>query len=909
MAGTVQKKIKWSKGQVVPELVERTDLESYDSSAQVMKNVISTVFGGVRSRYGTKYIDAITNLNNAEPTNITSDMFDDTSDFTSNNYKTIEAIGSDRVLALIDYGSNEMGLATFVIKNIRTIPFKLEYKEGGTYTHNFHEGNYRIEIVGGGAGANGGYYYWGGGSGAYAYGEKNLSAGEHTVVVGSKGGYGQNGNPSSFEGEVAGGGYKKGSGVAPGGSGGVATVFEFTGRNGYTGGFGNAIASDAVGGISAYDGTVTGYGAGGSRSGYPTPVEGVDGYASFELLDTTTNIIIDASTNGTEWVTIGEYEISSATRDIEKEINYKYRYIRVSVDTEDPYIVNGLSFQYIREGLSSVGEKTLVRLEPFVYNDTDKYLMVLTNEKIQVYKDDENIAVITATGLSNEYFQTLKTTQKDDTIIFTHEDMYPKILKRTGVDTFVFGDLDLQNIPYTLFGSETTTSKSVGITPSDVEGAIKLTADSSVFDSSWVGQYVDGNGGRMKITEYISGTVVNGYTVIPFYTKDKITSWNYISGYEKVWSVSRGYPRTCLFAQQRLWFGGSKGKPSTVWASRLGDYFNFKNSGNYDNDAIDVDLLTNDVIVNMVDNRGLHIFTTGQEISSKEGTYTPDKISFTTNTRNGSIGTISPVILSGNVLYVEKNGKSLLNYVYDDSQAAYVSDNVSMLSNLVNAPVAMSAEINSSKDRGDLLYVVMADGTMTVGCIVLSQNVKSLSEFKTSGEIKDVCCLRDDVYILVQRNGRACLEKIVSGSLCDSFETRYVTTSTVEGLYRQSGNYVYVWSDTKLYGKYRVVEQQITLDKVPNENVYIGIAYDYEVEGNPIAIAHKTTSIKKRIATADVLCKDTPYLTFCGQKKKGKDEYKFYACTKYDNDVRYNIRGEFYPMQILSLQLNINYEG
>jgi hypothetical protein len=139
-------------------------------------------------------------------------------------------------------------------------------------------------------------------------------------------------------------------------------------------------------------------------------------------------------------------------------------------------------------------------------------------------------------------------------------------------------------------------------------------------------------------------------------------------------------------------------------------------------------------------------------------------------------------------------------------------------------------------------------------------------------------------------------------------ERRYVTSDTISGLYRQKGSIVYVWSDNKVYGRFKIIDDSIELPTVPNEYCNIGIAYEYEVEGNPISINYKTTSIKKRISTADALCKETEYLTFCGQKKKGKDQYKFYACTKYDNDVRYNIKGEFYPMQILSLQLNINYE-
>jgi len=920
MAGTIQKKIKWSKGQIVPELVERADMAMFDSSAQKMDNVVSTVFGGVRSRYGTKYIDVITGLNEGEPTSITSDIFNDTTHFTDNTYKTASTIGANRILGVVDYGSNESTTSVITVKNIGVLPYTGEITSG-TSTLSLNHGLYEIIVVGGGGGSSDG---GNAGAGAYWKGTVNLEEDTSTTFVVGNGGAGcaayarnnsghKGGNSSATITDVA-------TITAPGGE--QAYNSRGNNRGGYT------YAPTLSGAYETIDQSYKqlgrnkswygGYGKGGSRVGETDAgIAGGKGYIKYTLLDTTLTLDVYYSMDGVEWTLATSEIITSATRDIEYRSEYRYRYWKFEINTEEETLPQGLSFQYIRDDISSFGDTTSAKLVPFVYNNSDKYLFVLTDETIQIFKDDSLLTVVTATGLKKEYFDELKFTQKDDTVVFTHADMYPKILKRTGEDTFTFGDLDLQNIPYTLFGAESTTTKSVGITPSEMEGAIKITADSSVFDISWVGQYIDGNGGRVKITEYISGTVVNGITIIPFYTKDKITSWSYISGYVPVWgyenpsdttSTNHGYPRTCLFAQQRLWFGGSKDKPSTVWASRLGDYYNFKNSGNYDNDSIDVDLLTNDVIVNMVDNRGLHIFTTGEEVTAAEGTYTPDKISFTTNTRNGSIARVNPVILSGNVCYIEKNGKSLLNYVYDDSQAAYVSDNVSMLSNLVNHPVAMDAEINSSKDRGDFLYMVLDDGTMVVGCLVLSQDIKSLSLFKTSGDIKDVACLIDETYLIVERNGRACLEKITLGNICDSQERRYITSNTIGGLYRQNGTVVYVWSDNRIYGRFDLVGDVIELPSVPNEYCNIGIAYEYEVEGNPISINYKTTSIKKRIATADALCKNTEYLTFCGQKKKGKDQYKFYACTKYDNDVRYNIKGEFYPMQILSLQLNINYE-
>ena len=211
----------------------------------------------------------------------------------------------------------------------------------------------------------------------------------------------------------------------------------------------------------------------------------------------------------------------------------------MDLDATNDNIATTMSLQYATLYNGSYS-KVPVKLVDFLYNNSDKYVLMITNEHIDVFKDDEVIAEVVASGLSQNYFKELKWAYKDDTIVFTHPSMQPKILKRMSNGSWTWSNLSISNIPYTTFTGETSATKSVGITPSDVEGTVKITADSSVFDSGYVGQMIDGNGGRVKITEYVSGTVVNGYTIIPFYTKDKISSWKYISGYEAVWSVVKG---------------------------------------------------------------------------------------------------------------------------------------------------------------------------------------------------------------------------------------------------------------------------------------------------------------------------------------------------------------------------------
>ena len=912
MGKTLQKKVKFSKGQVSPELIERTDLEFYDSSAQKMKNVISTVFGGVRSRKGTKYIDYITNVDEATPTTVTSDVFSDTTHFTDLTPVQSNTVGNNRLFASFDYGADESGYCRIEIKNAKVIPLVKEYKNPGTYRENLVEGDCTIRLVGGGGG--GAHARWGvwnsnhsGGSAAKCEGTIHITEGTYSIIVGAGGNgvytadtgqyiYAGNGGNTSFANQVAGGGYgawaRTGSGdpVGANGAGGTYTVSSgVTGQNGTTGSttgwFGN-------------------YGAGGNNGGG----NGTGGYARIELHNLQYTLKFYGSSDNNEWVELGTRSISTTTSDISVPSAHRYRYVKIEVEYTGS-IPTKFAFDYIRNDLSTSNQAELpVKMHKFIYNNEERYLLVLCDEMIQIFKDDVLVQIVTATGMTQSLIRNVKLAYKDDTIILTHPEMPPKQLQRQTNGTWVWSTFTIKNTPYYLFGNESTSTKTVSITPSGLEGSIKITAASSIFDSSWVGQYIDGNGGRVRITEYTSGTVVKGVTVIPFYTTDAIASWTYISGYEAVWSASRGYPSTCLFAQQRLWFGGSKSLPSHIWASRLDDYNNFKNAGNYENDAIDVTMLTNNRIMNMIEQRGIHIFTSGDEWTIQEGTYSPDKINIVKNTNNGSIN-LTPAILSGVVVFVEKNGKSLLSYIYNYDQASFITENISLFSSLIKKPVAFDTEVNSSKDKSDFIYLVLQDGTMLTGCLLLDQKIISISEYVTDGAIKDVCCLLDEVYLLVDRDGTLCLEKITNVPT-DCTKKELVTTSSIEGLYYYFGKYVYVYSDTKNYGKYLVQGETLYLDSIPNEEVNIGVAYDYRLESNPLAVNGKTTSIKKRISKATVTCKDTRKLEFNGQKKESKDDnFDFYSCTKYGNDVRYVIKGEFTPAEILSVLLNINYEG
>lgn len=495
-----------------------------------------------------------------------------------------------------------------------------------------------------------------------------------------------------------------------------------------------------------------------------------------------------------------------------------------------------------------------------------------------------------------------------------HEiEIFDKVVSEWTVSTMV-----LRNIPKYNFDGDVTTAKTSTITPDTTDGLVTITSSASDFTTASVGQFIDGGGGRAKITEYVSGTKVRGITIIPFYTIDPFSTWNYITGYESVWSDTRSYPNTCLFYQGRLWFGGTKYRLGTIWGSRVNDFNNFLNVGNYSNDAIDVTISGNQPveILELYPNRGIQVFCSGSEWIIPEGNLTPDGISITRNTANGIKRGIRPVDIAGVTMFIEKNGKSLLSFVYDLSQNAYATSLLSRLTPLINNAVDMDVTYNSTQNEANYLYVVNSDGSMAVACMILDQKINSYVKFVTTdGLFKSVCVVGDDVFVVVTRDTGTFIEKFEADVLVDNRRLP-VSVSLIEG------GQVLVTIDSKFIGQslqFYMGEQDLGI-AVTNgsaqvllsytgtyQQIYYGTPIYYELISNKIAVNGQTGSIIKRISEAIIETLNTLRVTFCGQTLRNKDTYQFNGVTSPDRDPRFTITGNFYPIEVLSILLRINY--
>lgn len=283
------------------------------------------------------------------------------------------------------------------------------------------------------------------------------------------------------------------------------------------------------------------------------------------------------------------------------------------------------------------------------------------------------------------------------------------------------------------------------------------------FKPAAVNQYVNvlTGFGRARIIEYLTDTTVRAYVEVPFFDTSAITSGNWESehGYEDTWSATRGWPRSVTFHEGRLYFGGSKGRPSTIWGSRVSGFFDFSPNEALDDDAVEATLDTGtfNAIVDIYAGRHLQVFTTGAEFyvpQALDEPITPANLIVKQQTAFGMKPGIRIQNIDGSSLYIQRQGKALQEFVFSDTVNAYTSAKISLLSShLLKSPEEMAVRVATSTDEGDRLLIVNGDdGSIACYTILRAQEVIAPSEWTTDGEFISVGVDIDDIYTVVKRN-------------------------------------------------------------------------------------------------------------------------------------------------------------
>ena len=537
-----------------------------------------------------------------------------------------------------------------------------------------------------------------------------------------------------------------------------------------------------------------------------------------------------------------------------------------------------------------------IRLVPFEFSTTQAFMLAFvkydtTNTRVFFFANGIQITNINGSG--NDYLvcalgdidlDRMYFTQSADTLILVHEDMSPKsIVRGANNSTWTFSTISLTS-PKVAF-SLSTSNPSATITPDAIDGTVEVTASTSVFTSSHVDQYINVlNGfGRARIIEQVSGTVVKVMTELPFFKADEAIAsgaWELEEGYEDAWSVSRGYPRTCSFHEGRLYFGGSKTLPNTLFGSKVADFFNFKSAEALDDDAILVNMNTDSVnaITAMRSGRDLQIFTKDAEFFVPQADLdpiTPSNIVIKNATRRGSKEGVKPVMAEGGTLFIQREGKALREFLFSDVDLNYQANNISLLaSHLLKTPRAMALRVATSTDDGDLLLIPNDDdGTMAVFSILRSQNVVAPAEFITDGSFLDVAVDGPDIYTVVKRtinsstkyyieifdDQRTTDSNIQYFSGASSPDQSLPTNTNCSSLSHLEGKTVNVVRDDFVLTDKTVSSGAITIDAVPTSYVEV-----VTLPAEPKLSSGVVVSRKRRILEATTLVDRTQNLAVNG---------------------------------------------
>jgi hypothetical protein len=526
------------------------------------------------------------------------------------------------------------------------------------------------------------------------------------------------------------------------------------------------------------------------------------------------------------------------------------------------------------------------RLENFSFNIEQNYLIVFSQQRMQVYKDGVLQTDINGSGLDYlptgwilSEIQEFDYIQSADTAIVTHPDEETKVITRTSDNEWFINGAPFTNIPQYDFNdasSPTPTSEIQTINfANHTEGdRYKIALEGILTEElTFAG---DDSTNEENIRQALQNLINTGFsgisvdtitpldtyevtfaeedakpwefmTITPIYTVNSAFSCatartqTGVSRAEDTWSATRGWPTSCTFHEGRLFFGGSKSRPATLWGSKVGDFFNFDKGSALDDEAIEVTLDTDQVnaIQSVFSNRTLQIFTSGGEFYVPESPITPTGIAVSPQSNLGS-KRVRPATVDGLTLFPQRTGRAIMQFAFLDAVKANQSTSVSVqAAHLIKNPVKMAVSRGTDSTDANYVYILNSDGTMTVYNTLAAEEVSGFNPWETTGDIKSVAVVDDEVNLLVERDidGNVVYHIEVEDEDLNTDCSVYDTTDDDEitELGHLEGETVWAKADGVYMGEYTVTSGKITLDR-DSDDKEAGLAWVPIIKTMPLNI-------------------------------------------------------------------------
>jgi hypothetical protein len=324
-------------------------------------------------------------------------------------------------------------------------------------------------------------------------------------------------------------------------------------------------------------------------------------------------------------------------------------------------------------------------------------------------------------------------------------------------------------------------------------------------------------------------------------TLTNIPTFDFGTGAEPVISVDRGWPECGTFHQGRLWLGGLRSRPTTLLASVAGAVFDFA-VGSNDADAmmvsIDGDQLN--AIHQLLSHRGLLVFTSGGEHAvTVAPPITPTNVALEEQTRRGIRRFTRLDEVDGAVMFVQRGGAALRQFVYDELQQSWQAEIASLLApHLIRDPRDVVIRRSTVQDDADLVFLPDSDGAgLTVLTTLRAQEIAGFSRWHIDGVLRGVAGLANgNVFLAVERDGLVRVLLLDADGLLDhaSRQVFGAPVTSLSGLDHLAGREVVMMLDRRPEGTATVAGDGTLALPRACLDAEIGIGFPVEIHTMPI---------------------------------------------------------------------------
>ena len=332
------------------------------------------------------------------------------------------------------------------------------------------------------------------------------------------------------------------------------------------------------------------------------------------------------------------------------------------------------------------------------------------------------------------------------------------------------------------------------------------------------------------------------------------------------------YPATCAYHSDRLWFGATLQRPTTLWGSRSGDYGNFDSQDfSTEDEAVEVTFAsrTREEVRWLASREDLLVGTSGSvwALSAADGSYVKgNETPFARVESSQGCAAVEPVQVGDSVLFVGAKGGGLHSLHPVENKRAWAADDVGLWA--PHLPVGVRELAYTEEDS--VLWVLRAgDGKLAALTYSRGQELAAWTLHAT-GWIESICAVpeggRDALYACVLRfvkesNGDSTqvryIERLephradaVHGVFLDSSIKAFDVEGQLSGLTHLRGLEVMLVLDGAPYGPFTVPDSGVLPLPVPYaEWAVVGLPYVPSLETLDAAFAKSEVSARSKIVS------------------------------------------------------------